>query len=79
MCRSGTARVRLDVRDHAHVARIGGDVVDQDRPLLGDGGADESLADLQAEVLDDVLGIADGVGDAQIAPAFVEQIDGEHA
>ena len=59
------------------VARIAADVADQDRALLGDGRADDALPDLQPEVLDDFFRIADGVGDAQIAAALVEQIDRE--
>ena len=41
-------------------------VVDEQRPALGDGGADDALADAQPEGLLHVLRVADGVGDAQI-------------
>ena len=36
-------QVRLHALDDADVARIGGDVVDEDRPLLGDRRADQAL------------------------------------
>ena len=58
------------------VARIGVDVVDQQRRLSGDGGADQALAELQPHRFVAVR-IADRVGDRQFAAALVEQIDRE--
>ena len=59
------------------VARIGVDVVDENRLPFGDRGADQPLADLHAQRPHDVVGVADGVGDRQLLAARVEQVDGE--
>ena len=71
-------QLRLRARHHRQVARVGVHVVEQDRPLLGHGGADRALADLQREMLDDLVRIAHGVGDAQLFAPLVEQIHREH-
>jgi hypothetical protein len=71
-------QLRLGAGDDRQVARILVDVVEQDRPLFGDRGPDRALADLQREVLDDLLRVADRVGDAQLLALLVEQIHGEH-
>ena len=70
--------LRLGARDHRQVAGVGIDVVQQDWALLGDRGADNALAKLQGEVLDDFLGIADRVGNAQLFALLVQQIHREH-
>ena len=70
-------QLRSHVRDRSHVPRIDLDVVDQERPALGDGRADDALSDAQAEALLDVLGIADGVGDVQVLVLLVQQPDRE--
>ncbi len=69
-----------DLRRHAghelDVARIGREVVDEERLLAGDRGADQPLPELQPKRFG-AVGIADGVGDLQLAAALVEEVDGE--
>ncbi len=71
--------VRLRTRHHGDVAGIGGNVVDENRPLLGHCGADEPFTDSQGELAGGVLWISDGIRDPQLAAPFVEQVDGKHA
>ena len=52
-------------------------VVDENRLALGDRGADEAVADLDAQRPDDVVRIADRVGDRQLLAARIEQVDGK--
>jgi hypothetical protein len=59
------------------VARIGMDVVDQQRLPFGDGGADQPLPDLHPQRPHDIVRIADRVGDRELFGARVEEIDGE--
>ena len=73
---------RLHVLDNAHPARFGADIADKDRTLLGDGGSNHALANLEPEVFDHVFRISDRVRDAEltlgnVAP-LVEQVDREH-
>ena len=70
-------KLRLRARHHREVARILVDVIEEDRPLLGDGRADRALPDLQREMLDDLFRVADRIGDAQLFPLLVQQVDGE--
>ena len=59
------------------VARIGVDVVDENRLPFGDRGADQPLAHFDAERPDDLVGVADGVGDRQLLGARIQQVDRE--
>ena len=58
------------------VARIRCEIVDEQRLLAGDRGADETLTELQAQRFV-VVRIADRVGHPQLAAPLVEQVDGE--
>ena len=69
-------QLRRHPRDDRHVARVAGHVVDEQRHLAGDGGADQPLALLEPRRFG-ALGIADRVGDAQVVPPLVEQVDGK--
>src|SRR6185503_17599785 len=59
------------------VARIRVHVVDEDRLPLGDGGANQPVPHLEAQPPDDVVRVADGVGDRQLLAARIEQVDGK--
>ena len=59
------------------VSRIGAHVVHEDVPGFGDGGADEAVTELYAQVPNGVVGIADGVRDRQLLALGIEQIHGE--
>ena len=69
-----------DLRCHAghefDVARVGREVVDEERLLRRHGGADQPLPELQPERFVAVR-IADGVLDLQLVAAIVEQVDGK--
>ena len=69
-----------DLRGHARheldVARIGREIVDEERLLAGDRGANQALSELQPKRFV-AVGIADGIGGLQLAAPLVEQIDGE--
>ena len=75
--RSGTTSCDRTPAIDPTYPRIHLHVVDEERPAFGDGGADDALADAQAEVLLDVLGVADGVGDVQVLVFLVQQPDRE--
>jgi len=45
--------------------------------LFGDGRADNPLAHLEALRLDERVRVADGVGDIEVVPALVDEVDGE--
>ena len=68
--------LRRHPRDEVDVSRIVLDVVDEQRHLAEDRGADESLARLQPN-RDVALRVADRVRDAHVGAALVEQVDGE--
>ena len=59
------------------VARIGVDVVDEDRLPFGDRGADQALPHLHPQRARDVVGIADRVRDRQLLAPRIEQVHGE--
>jgi hypothetical protein len=69
--------LRLRAGNSLPVARVRGDIIDEQRPAFGHGGANQRLADLQAQRASRLLGIPDRVRNAQLAPAFVQQVDGE--
>ena len=60
-----------------HVPRIRADVVDENRLAFGDGGADQPVAHLHPELPDDIVRVADGVGDRQLLASRIEQVHGE--
>ncbi len=66
----------VHARHDLDVSRIGAQVVDEQRLLAGDCGADEPGAELQAERLVN-LRVADRVGGAQFPSALVEEVDGK--
>ena len=70
-----------DLRCHAghelDVARIGREVVDEQRLLAGDTAAPTRPCPSFSRSGSSRVGIADGVGGLQLAAAFVEQVDGK--
>ncbi len=70
-------QLRPGARHDLDVAGIGEHVVHQDRARLGDRRSDDALADLQPHVPDLVFRVADGIGDVQVAAAFVDEVGGE--
>jgi len=59
------------------VPGIGADVVHEDRALVAHRGADDSLADLEAEPLERLGRVADGVRDGEVAALLVDEVDRE--
>ena len=76
------AKGHCHLRPHAGhelvVPRVQAHVLDDDRALVRDGGADHALPDLQAEVADDLVRVAHRVGDVQVLALLVDEVDGEH-
>ena len=69
--------LRPHVGHRPDVPRVGQHVVDHQRPAFGHHGAHDALADRQPERPLDIVGVADGVGDAQILALLVEQPHGK--
>jgi hypothetical protein len=69
-------QLRRHARDDRDVARVGRDVVDEQRHLARDRGADQAPPEFQGQRRD-AVGIAHGVRGQQLAAPLVEQVDGE--
>ena len=59
------------------VARVGAHVARDHQLAGGGGGAGESFAGRERQVADDLLAVADGVANAQVAPLLAVEQDGE--
>ena len=64
-------------RNRFDVSRIGAHVVDHDRLAFGDGGADQAVPHFHAKRAPELFGIADRVGDRELAAPRIEQVDRE--
>ena len=70
-------QLRVRAGHRLDVARIGVDVVDENRLPFGDRRADQAVADLQPQRPRDIFRIADRVGDRQLLAVRIEQVDGK--
>ena len=71
-------QLRQHVAERSPIARLATNVVDENRPTLLHGSADDALADGKPLRAQDLLGIADG-DDAEILSLFIEQVDRKRA
>src|SRR5215813_7112195 len=67
----------VDIGYHSDVARICGDVVDQNRLASLGGDTSDSLTYLHSGPVSDFLGVANLKADAEFLRSFIQEKDGE--